>query len=49
MWIRTLPVYSKLADEANVPPEVAERLPEGWRLSQHQVETYKAPIENDFL
>jgi len=42
MWIRTLPVYSKLADESDVPSEVAERLPAGWRLSQHQVETYKA-------
>jgi len=47
MQIRTLPVYSKLADEADMPPEVAARLPlnpDGtrWRLSQHQVETYKA-------
>ncbi len=42
MQIRTLPVYSKLADEADVPAEVAARLPEGWRLSQHQVETYLA-------
>jgi CRISPR-associated endonuclease/helicase Cas3 len=42
MQIRTLPVYSKLADEADVPAEVAARLPEGWRLSQHQVETYQA-------
>lgn len=47
MWIRTLPVYSKLADPAQVPPEVAQRLPEGWRLSQHQVETYRALTGGD--
>jgi CRISPR-associated endonuclease/helicase Cas3 len=41
MWIKTLPVYSELADEAEVPPELAARLPAGWRLSQHQVETYR--------
>ncbi|HQH37171.1 MAG TPA: type I-D CRISPR-associated helicase Cas3' [Anaerolineae bacterium] len=42
MRIRTLPVYSRLAEETAVPPEVQARLPEGWRLSQHQVETYTA-------
>lgn len=47
MWIRTLPVYSKLADAADVPPEVMARLPEGWQLSQHQVETYHALTEGD--
>ncbi len=47
MWIRTLPVYSKLAEPETVPPEVAVRLPEGWRLSQHQVETYRALTEGD--
>jgi len=47
MWIRTLPVYSKLAEPETVPPEVAARLPEGWRLSQHQVETYRALTEGD--
>jgi len=41
MWIRTLPVYSKLADAADVPLEVAARMPEDWQLSQHQVETYR--------
>ncbi len=40
MKIHTLPVYSKLADA--VPGELAARLPPGWRLSQHQVETYQA-------
>lgn len=29
MKIRTLPVYSKLADEAEIPPELQARLPEG--------------------
>jgi len=42
MQITTLPVYSKLANEADVPAEVRARLPEGWRLSQHQMETYEA-------
>jgi CRISPR-associated endonuclease/helicase Cas3 len=40
-------VYSKLADVADVPPEVGARLPEGWQLSQHQVETYHALTESD--
>lgn len=47
MRIRTLPVYSSLAEEAAVPQEVQPRLPEGWRLSQHQVETYKALTQGD--
>lgn len=38
MKIRTLPVYSKLAE--TTPPEFEGQLPQGWRLSQHQVETY---------
>jgi len=44
MKITTLPVYSKLADEANIPLKVRGKLPTGWRLSQHQVETYNALI-----
>jgi hypothetical protein len=53
MRTRTLPVYSKLADEAEAPPEVAARLPlnpDGtrWRLSQHQVETYKALTSSEY-
>ncbi|HMN29155.1 MAG TPA: type I-D CRISPR-associated helicase Cas3', partial [Caldilineaceae bacterium] len=48
MKIRTLPVYSKLADEAEVRQlGLWEKLPVNadgsrWQLSQHQVETYKA-------
>ncbi|MBC7248952.1 MAG: type I-D CRISPR-associated helicase Cas3' [Anaerolineae bacterium] len=45
MRIKTLPVYSKLADMADIPSKMAARLPPGWRLSQHQVETYKAVTE----
>lgn len=41
MWIKTLPVYSRLAEESTLPSEVAARLPPGWRLAQHQVETYR--------
>lgn len=43
MKIQTLPVYSKLADE--VPPTLGMKLPKGWRLSQHQVDTYKALVD----
>lgn len=45
MQITTLPVYSKLADVTAIPPEVAARLPKGWQLSQHQLETYRALID----
>jgi len=45
MHVKTLPVYSKLAKKAEVPPEVAERLPKDWQLSEHQVETYRALTE----
>lgn len=47
MKITTLPVYSQLAAPATVPDEVRERLPAGWKLSQHQVETYQALIDPD--
>ena len=47
MQVRTLPLYSRLADPAEVPPEVGERLPPGWRLSRHQVETYRALTGGD--
>jgi CRISPR-associated endonuclease/helicase Cas3 len=51
MNIQTLPVYSKLADEAEVRQlGLWEKLPinpdgSRWRLSQHQVETYKALVD----
>jgi len=45
MQITTLPVYSKLANEADVPAEITVRLPKDWRLSQHQLETYRALID----
>lgn len=48
MKIKTLPVYSKLADPADVPPEVAGKLPDDWRLSQHQLETYQALIGGEY-
>src|SRR6266496_6748780 len=47
MRIMTLPVYSKLANAQAIPSRVAERLPEGWRLSQHQLETYEALCRDD--
>ncbi|NCP87975.1 type I-D CRISPR-associated helicase Cas3' [bacterium] len=42
MKITTLPVYSKLANEKDIPIEVRGKLPKGWKLSQHQLETYLA-------
>jgi CRISPR-associated endonuclease/helicase Cas3 len=45
MQITTLPVYSKLADETKLPREIVQRLPKGWQLSEHQLETYKALID----
>ena len=42
MRIVTLPVYSKLADNQDVPPELKVRIPAGWHLSAHQVATYQA-------
>lgn len=47
MKIKTLPVYSKLANEMHIPPEVVERLPEGIRPYQHQMETYHALTDSD--
>ncbi|GAB4459590.1 MAG: hypothetical protein Kow0070_14750 [Anaerolineales bacterium] len=46
MKIRILPVYSKLADEAEIAANLQARLPQGMRLSQHQVETYRALTED---
>jgi CRISPR-associated endonuclease/helicase Cas3 len=48
MKIKTLPVHSKLADDNTIPPEIADKLPPGWRLSQHQVETYQALTSGDY-
>jgi CRISPR-associated endonuclease/helicase Cas3 len=42
MRIITLPVYSRLANEQDIPTEVKTRIPTGWRLSEHQVATYRA-------
>ena len=48
MKITTLPVYSKLAKDEDIPSEVRAKLPEGWHLSQHQVDTYHALTESDY-
>jgi CRISPR-associated endonuclease/helicase Cas3 len=45
MRITTLPVYSKLADRAEVAEKIAPNLPV--QLSQHQLETYRALCDND--
>lgn len=47
MQVKTLAVYSKVLNAAEVPKEIAARQPQEWRLSQHQVETYRALIEGD--
>lgn len=41
MNISTLPVFSKLAT-GDLPAELQQRLPPGWRLHEHQLETYQA-------
>ena len=48
MKITTLPVYSKLAEAAEIPPELQSGLPKDWRLSKHQVETYQALTNGDY-
>jgi CRISPR-associated endonuclease/helicase Cas3 len=54
MQIKTLPVYSKLADEAEVRGlGLWDKLPinsdgSRWQLSQHQAETYKALVSNEY-
>lgn len=47
MRIRTLPVYSELADAAHIPSDLAASVPENWHLSTHQVDTYLALAEGD--
>jgi CRISPR-associated endonuclease/helicase Cas3 len=42
MYITTLPVYSRLANEQHIPIEIKACIPTGWRLSEHQVATYCA-------
>lgn len=37
----TLPVYSQLADPLHIPEELRARLPSGFRLYKHQVDTYR--------
>jgi CRISPR-associated endonuclease/helicase Cas3 len=47
MKIRLLPVFSRLAEEDEVPSALQARLPQGLRLSRHQVDTYRALTESD--
>lgn len=46
MQITTLPVYSQLADAAEVAAAIPMSLPSDIQLSQHQLETYRA-LRND--
>ncbi len=46
--IKTLPVYSKLAPDDDIPAEIAAQLPDDWRLYQHQLETYQALTSGDY-
>lgn len=48
MKITALPVYSKLAEEESIPVELRERLPAGLKLSQHQVDTYRALVSDEY-
>ena len=42
MRITILPVYSKLADMQDIPLSLQARVPFGWHLLRHQVQTYQA-------
>jgi CRISPR-associated endonuclease/helicase Cas3 len=42
MRLQLLPVYSKLADLHDIPPDLVQKLPGDLQLSQHQLETYRA-------
>lgn len=46
--ITTLPVYSKLASIEALPASVQKQIPAGWRLSEHQIETYHALSSNQY-
>ena len=45
--VTTLPVYSKLADDQNVPTAIRGQMPSGLRLSEHQLQTYQALLNSD--
>lgn len=42
MAITVLPAYSKLADSQDMPSSLQAIVPQGFRLLQHQVQTYQA-------
>ena len=42
MHLKLLPVHSKIADPETIPYELDKALPNGWQLSQHQVDTFEA-------
>lgn len=48
MQINTLPVYSRLVDPQTVPEKIRSRLPDGWSLSCHQLETYQALASGNY-
>jgi CRISPR-associated endonuclease/helicase Cas3 len=47
MAITMLPVYSKLADTQDIPPSLQVRVPPGFHMLQHQVQTYQALTTGD--
>jgi CRISPR-associated endonuclease/helicase Cas3 len=47
MWIKTLPVSTKLAAPADIPQALRTRVPNGWELYGHQVDTYRALTEGE--
>lgn len=46
--IKTLPVYSQLAQLNDLPPAIQGSLPPGWQLSEHQQVTYQAMQSGDY-
>lgn len=43
--VHTQSVYSKLTDSFDIPSEIQRRLPKEWKLSEHQLQTYKAILD----
>jgi CRISPR-associated endonuclease/helicase Cas3 len=45
LTIHLNPVYSKLAHPDYIPPEILQRLPDGWQISEHQLQTFEALLQ----
>lgn len=46
--IKTLPVYSRVAPQKELPSAIQNRLPDRWQLSEHQQVTYEVMQSGDY-